>query len=77
VRAKYAALFHRHGLATRDGDEAQSADHGAAEQGGLTSPHACPCPYTKFRPGDVLVDLVVVLVADLDGDGNVELVGER
>jgi hypothetical protein len=28
-------------------------------------------------PGDVLIDLVVVLVVDLDGDGNVELVGER
>jgi hypothetical protein len=26
---------------------------------------------------DVPVDLVVVLVVDLDGDGNVELVGER
>jgi hypothetical protein len=49
--AKYGALFHHHGLATRDGDEAQSADHGAASMGGLTSPYACPCPcpYTKFR----------------------------
>jgi hypothetical protein len=28
-------------------------------------------------PGDVLVGLVVVLVVDLDGDGNVDLVGDH
>jgi hypothetical protein len=38
---------------------------------------ALVCWSADLVPDDVLVDLVVVLVVDVDGDGNVELVGER